>query len=32
MDALPEPDWVEIDELVRDAYRAVAPRSLADLL
>jgi hypothetical protein len=25
-------DWDEIDELVRDAYRVVAPRRLSDLL
>lgn len=28
-DGLPEPDWTEIDEIVRDAYRVVAPTSLA---
>ena len=28
-DALPEPDWAEVDEIVRDAYRAVAPKALA---
>ena len=27
-DGLPEPDWTEIDEIVRDAYRVVAPPSL----
>jgi hypothetical protein len=29
MDGLPEPDWGEIDEIVRDAYRTVAPKTLA---
>jgi hypothetical protein len=28
-DGLPTPDWTEIDEIVRDAYRMVAPKSLA---
>ena len=32
MAGLPEPDWDEIDEVVRDAYRIVAPKSLAALL
>jgi hypothetical protein len=27
-EGLAEPDWDEIDEIVRDAYRQVAPRSL----
>ena len=31
-DGLPEPDWMEIDEIVRDAYRVVAPASLASRL
>ena len=26
---LPEPDWAEIAEIVRDAYRQVAPKTLA---
>ena len=29
MDGLPEPDWTEIGEIVRDAYRAVAPKTLS---
>jgi len=29
MDGLPEPDWAEIDEVVRDAYRVVAPKTLS---
>ncbi len=28
-DGLPEPDWTEIAEIVRDAYRQVAPKTLA---
>lgn len=28
-DGLAEPDWVEIAEIVKDAYRKVAPRTLA---
>jgi hypothetical protein len=28
-DGLADPDWDEVDEVVRDAYRAVAPKSLA---
>ena len=31
-DGLAAPDWAEVDELVRDAYRAVAPKSLASQL
>jgi hypothetical protein len=27
-----DPDWDEVSELVRDAYRQVAPRSLVDRL
>lgn len=26
---LAEPDWAELDEVVRDAYRAVAPKTLS---
>lgn len=29
MAGLAEPDWAEIDEIVRDAYRVVAPKTLA---
>jgi hypothetical protein len=29
---LPEPDWDEIAEIVRDAYRQVAPKSLSSRL
>ncbi|HZC72771.1 MAG TPA: MmcQ/YjbR family DNA-binding protein [Jatrophihabitans sp.] len=29
---LAEPDWAEIDEIVRDAYRQVAPKTLAELV
>jgi hypothetical protein len=29
MAGLAEPDWDEIAEVVRDAYRVVAPKSLA---
>jgi hypothetical protein len=29
---VPEPDWAEIDELVRDAYRLIAPKRLVVLL
>jgi hypothetical protein len=28
-DGLPEPDWAEVAEIVRDAYRCVAPKTLA---
>ena len=28
-DGLPDPDWAEIDEIVRDAYRQIAPKSLS---
>jgi hypothetical protein len=28
-DGLPEPDWDELAEIVRDAYRLVAPKTLA---
>ncbi len=28
----PQPDWEEIDELVRDAYRLIAPKTLATRL
>jgi hypothetical protein len=28
-DGLPQPDWDEIAEIVRDAYRTVAPKTLA---
>ena len=31
-DGLPPPDWAEIGEIVRDAYRQVAPASLSSLL
>jgi hypothetical protein len=31
-DGLAEPDWDEVDEVVRDAYRSVAPKSLSALL
>jgi hypothetical protein len=29
MDGLAEPDWAEVDEIVRDAYRVVAPKTLS---
>lgn len=29
---LPAPDWSEIDEIVRSAYRQVAPKKLAELV
>jgi hypothetical protein len=28
-EGLAEPDWAEVDEIVREAYRAVAPKKLA---
>ena len=28
-DGLPDPDWDEVAEIVRDAYRTVAPKTLA---
>jgi hypothetical protein len=31
-DGLAETDWAEVDEIVRDAYRQVAPKSLLDRL
>jgi hypothetical protein len=31
-DGLPGPDWAEIGEIVKDAYRQVAPKTLADLV
>jgi hypothetical protein len=31
-DGLADPDWDEVDEVVRDAYRSVAPKSLSALL